>query len=73
MEKVYKTTLTEFKAVLHNWFAGTGGKSGDSSMFEDWGDEKLNKYDVDIEAYDHTNMKERPSILIYSYSKKRST
>ena len=40
-------------------------------MFEDWGGKKLNKYDVDIEAYNHTNIRERPSILIDSYSKKK--
>ena len=60
MEKVYKSTFIEYKAVLHDWFASTGGGSGDASMFEYWGDEKLNKYDVDIETYDHTNIKERP-------------
>ena len=42
-------------------------------MFEDWGDEKLNKYNVDIEAYDHINIKERPSMLMDSYLKKKST
>ena len=39
-EKVYKTVLTEYKAMLHKWFKGTGGGSGNSTMFEDWSDEK---------------------------------
>ena len=71
MEKVYRTTLHEYKVVLRDWYAGTGGGSGDSSMFQDWSEEKLNKYDVDPKIYDHSNVKERPSILMDNYAKKK--
>ena len=50
---------------------GTGGGSGDSTLFEDWSKEKLNKYDIDVQTYDHTNVHNRPSILIDSYTKRR--
>ena len=44
-------------------------------MFEDWSEEKLDKYDVFVENYDHANVKARPSILTddYCYKKKYLT
>ena len=72
IEKVYKTTLKEYKIVLKDWYAGTGGGSGDSTMFKDWDQEKLNKYDIDPQVYDHTNVSERPSILIDNYAKRKN-
>ena len=70
-EKTYKNTLTEYKIILKDWFKGTGGGSGASTMFEDWSSEKLNSYDVDPAVYDHSDVKMRPSILIDNYAKKK--
>jgi len=36
-------------------------------MFESWDDAKLKKYNINVEEYDHTDMAERPSILINNY------
>ena len=68
---MYKTTLTEYKAVLNNWFLGTGGGSGETSMFQDWSSEKLDKFDIYVESYDYTYIKDLPSILIDGYAKKK--
>ena len=38
-EKVYRTVLVEYKAMLHKWYKGTGGRSGSSTIFEDWSEE----------------------------------
>ena len=40
-------------------------------MFQDWSTKKLDKYGVDPDIYDHANIKERPSILIDGYAKKK--
>ena len=70
-EKVYKITLSEYKAVMKNWFSGTGGGSGDATMFVHWDQEKLNKYDINPTLYDHSNIKNRPSILIDNYTNRK--
>ena len=56
---------------MKNWYSGTGGGSGDYSMFVDWDQEKLNKYDINPELYDHRNIKDRPSILIDDYTSRK--
>ena len=56
--------------VLKEWYKGTGGGSGLPKHFETWLQDKHNKYDID-EAYDHTDISERPSILLDLYSKKK--
>ena len=68
-KKVYETTMTEYKAILNLWFEGTGGGSGETSMFQSWSEEKLDKYDIDPTIYDHTDISSRPSILIDGYAK----
>ena len=68
-EKIFKTVLTEYKIILRDWFKGTGGGSGVTSMFENWSSEKQNKYDVNLAIYDHSDIKARPSILIDNYPK----
>ena len=40
-------------------------------MFQDWSEEKLNKYDINPKIYDHTNVQDCPSILMDNYAKKR--
>ena len=69
VKKTFETTLSEYKAMLHLWFQGTGGGSGNTTMFETWTEEKLNKYDIDPAVYDHTNIESRPAILIDGYAK----
>ena len=69
VKKVYETTMTEYKAILNLWFEGTGGGSGETSMFQSWSEEKLDKYDIDPTVYDHTDISSRPSILIDGYAK----
>ena len=34
----------------------TGGGSGDKTLFQDWTKEKLDKYDIDPEVYNNTNI-----------------
>ena len=63
--------LAEYKAMLYKWYKGTGCGSGMSTMFQNWSDEKKDRYDIIVEKYDHSNVKERPSILIDNYSKKK--
>ena len=36
-------------------------------MFESWDDEKLKKYNITVDDYDHIDVAERPSILINNY------
>ena len=55
--------------MLHLWFLGTGGGSGESSMFETWSQEKLDRWDINPQVYDHINVESRPSILIDRYTK----
>ena len=70
IQKTYQTILSEYKLVLNQWYKGTGGGSGDYNMFEDWSQEKMDKYDVSM-IYDHTIIADRPPILIDGYAKKR--
>ena len=51
---------------------GTGGGDGRSTFFENWDDAKFDKYSIDPDEYDHTNMAERPSILIDNYHNHRN-
>ena len=60
--------MTEYKALLHLWHKGTGGGPGLDIYFESWSDEKKEKYSIDTETYDHSNVAERPAILIENYS-----
>ena len=59
--------MTQFRNMITKWFLGTGGGDGRSTLFENWDAVKLEKYDIDPEEYDHTNMASRPSILIDKY------
>ena len=40
-------------------------------MFQDWSTSMFNTCDIDPTAYDHFDIKMRPSILIENYSKKK--
>ena len=43
VKHVWDTTQVKYKAVLKNWFKGTGGRSGDRTLFDGWSDGKLYK------------------------------
>ena len=60
-----------YKGVLKDWFKGTGGGSGLCTEFEGWNDEKLERFDVDLDTYDHTDIASRPAVLINGYCKQR--
>ena len=60
--------MTEYKSLLHQWHKGTGGGPGLDMYFESWSEEKRNKYDVDLDTYDHTNISSRPAISIENYN-----
>ena len=71
IKNIYDITIVEYKAKLSKWNAGTGGGSGLKSMFETWTDEKLSKYDIDPDTYDHTDIRNRPAILMDGYVKSK--
>ena len=60
-----------YKEVLFDWFKGTGGGSGAATMFEGWSDEKLQHFNIDVDNYDHTDVANRPAVLIESYGKQK--
>ena len=59
--------MTEYKAVFNKWFKGTGGGSGLAVHLETWSDAKLQKYNIDLDDYDHTDVSNRPAILFDKY------
>ena len=72
IREVYKTTLQEYKEVLHEWNKGTGGGTGLQDKFKTWSEEKLNKYDIDPLVYDHCDIASMPMILIEDCAKRKS-
>ena len=60
--------MTEYKALLHMWHKGTGGGPGLNIYFESWSKEKKEKYNIDTNTYNHSNVAGRPAILIENYS-----
>ena len=59
--------MTECKGILNDWYKETSGGPGLDKYFESWSEEKLNKYDINLETYDHTIVSDRPPILIENY------
>ena len=41
-------------------------------MFEGWSANKLSKYDIDLDTYDHSEIANRPAILVQCYSNHKS-
>ena len=68
MQSLFNTTMTEYKALLHLWHKGTCGRPGLDMYFESWSEEKRNKYDVDLDTYDHSIISKRPVICIEKYN-----
>ena len=67
MKHVWETTERNYKLVLKKWHQDTGGGSGLATLFEGWSDRKLDKDNVDIDDYDHSNRGARPPILFVGY------
>ena len=67
-QTLYTTTMTEYKALLHMWHKGTGGGPGLDIYFESWSQDKKDKYNIDLDSYDHSNVAGRPAILIENYT-----
>ena len=53
--------------MLKNWHKGTGGGPGLDIYFQSWSSDKLNKYDIDLNEYDHTLVANRPTIVFDNY------
>ena len=64
--------MVSCKSVLKNWHKGTGGGSGVSSKFEGWSDAKLEKYGVDLDVYDHSDVPCRLAVLITNNCKQKT-
>ena len=71
MKHVWDTTNVSYKAALKDWHKGPGGGPGIDAAFQSWGDDKLEKYDVDLETYDHTDVASRPIVFFQNYSKNK--
>ena len=63
----FDNTMIQFRGMITKWFLWTGGGDGRSALFKHWDEAKLDKYDINPDEYDHTNMAERPIILIDNY------
>lgn len=70
VKHVYESINVNYKAVLKSWFKGTGGGSEITTRLESWDDEKLTRYNINIETYNHTNMANMPPILLDVYCSK---
>ena len=68
---IWKTTHKMYKDILKLWYKGTGGGSGLSKEFETWNTSKYEKYGIDPDNYDHTDISSRPAILLNLYSGNR--
>ena len=68
---IWETTLVSYKAALNDWHKGTGGGSGLETEFEKWDDDKFQKYNIEHDDYDHTNIASRPLVLFNLYSKSK--
>ena len=69
VKHLWETTNVMYKAALKEWNKGTGGGPGIDAAFQSWDDDKLEKYNVDLETYDHTDIASRPTVLFQYYSK----
>ena len=69
VKHIWENTMLSYNNLLKDCQSGTGGRSRISTTFEGWIDAKLNKLHVDVEKYDHTNIKKRPAMLISGYYK----
>ena len=71
MKNLWETMRQIYKTVLSDWHKGTGGGSGVSTLFEGWLDKKLDKYDIDPDEYNRTDVTNCLEILFSGYTKHR--
>ena len=71
VKHLWETTNVMYKAALKEWNKGTGGGPGIDAAFQSWDDEKLEKYNVDVNTYDHTDIASRPTVLFQFYTNKK--
>ena len=67
MKNIWDTTIPLYKSLLNNWYKGTGGGSGLKSMFESWSDEQFDRFGIQKDEYDHTDIKNRHPIMASIY------
>ena len=72
MKNIWDTTLAQYRILLNNWFKGTGGGSGLETMFESWSDEQFEKFGINRDEYDHTNIATRNPIFASLYDDNNS-
>ena len=66
MKHVWETINISYKAALKEWFKGTGGGPGINAAFQTWADDKMEKYDINLDTCDHTDVASRPIILFHN-------
>ena len=69
VKHIWETTLVMYKAALTDWHMGTGGGSGLDIEFEKWDEDKFDRYKINPEDYDHTDVSQRPLVLFDMYTK----
>ena len=62
-----------YKVVLEELHKSTGGRSRLNTEFEAWSDSKLNKYNVDLDLYNHIDVASRHDVLVNRYCKQRTS
>ena len=67
IKNIWDTTIPMYKSLLTNWYKGTGGGPGLTSMFESWSDEQFDRFGIQKDNYDHTNIKSRHPIMASLY------
>ena len=55
--------MATYTSALYKWHKWTGNGSGVITSLEDWSDNKLEKYNIDLETYNHTNVANHPSLF----------
>ena len=53
---IWETTLVSYKVALNDWHKGTGDGLGLKTEFEKWDEDKFEKYGIEHDNHDHTNI-----------------
>ena len=69
MEHIWDTYNVWYKAALKDWHKGTGGGPDIDAALESLGEDKFDKYEINMETYNHTDVESRPIILFHNYCK----
>lgn len=63
------STVILYKCALQKWHKGTGGGSGLATDFEGLNVARLEKYAIELNTFDHTDVASIPALLINGYCK----